>query len=696
MSPTGSRRLECQYLLGGPQAWVCLVVGLALITEPCAGVCTRTPNTAGHVDFPNLSSVPNEAFRLCQEITTITLPDTVLSIDESAFSLSTLVTIAIPDSATIIRFSAFSSAVLLHTVTLGNAVTEIATSAFEQCARLQAITFPPAMRRLQTRAFFACAALAAVNLGNVSAVGLGAFRYCTGLISVAIPATVQTIGDYAFAGAYSLASVDLAPNAVLGSSVFTNCLGYGLLFRNTALNNPRGIIACVPCPGTVTALVIPPGVAEIGDEAYRGCPNISGVAMPARVRAIGNFSFMGCQSLETVLLSTSIIEVGSSAFRNCSALTVVSLPDSVVTIRQSAFSHCRGLRSIYIPDSVTAIESEAFAQCTALQTFRIPTVAATIAADAFAVCPCSASMYAAGADVCDCVSCSTTLAPTSTPTAAPPTASPLSPTVPAVTRNPTPAPTLAAPSDAPTSAPIARPSAAPAPAVPTFTGVVSGGGAPTLHAPTATPSTSVLGDDGGGDGFGVSMLLIWMIVAVVLMCALCGCLAAGWRKANRTGVQLERGDCMGHTATMFVNPLHSTILIEPTTVQPHAHGDIIAGPCTNPVDADDRGTSSTFMPGRALSALDAELYVAPRQDHHLQSTSSDSILATYSEASDGADTYALFLATGGTVPRSAADPGYAILAASTPDYALFRSQENGTTGETGAMYSTPIQLQARP
>ena len=85
---------------------------------------------------------------------------------------------SIPDSVTSIGDSAFSSCTGLTSLTISNGVTNIGNSAFWNCTGLTSVTIPD----------------------SVTSIGYSAFEYCTGLTSVTIPDSVTSIGNRAFCG----------------------------------------------------------------------------------------------------------------------------------------------------------------------------------------------------------------------------------------------------------------------------------------------------------------------------------------------------------------------------------------------------------------------------------------------------------------------------------------------------------------
>lgn len=66
-----------------------------------------------------------------------------------------------------------------------------------------------------------------------------------------------------------------------------------------------------------------------------------------------------------------VTSIEKSAFSGCTGLTNITIPDSVTSIENSAFSGCTGLKSITIPDSVTNIGDYTFFGCTGLTSLTI-------------------------------------------------------------------------------------------------------------------------------------------------------------------------------------------------------------------------------------------------------------------------------------------------------------------------------------
>ena len=123
---------------------------------------------------------------------------------------------------------------------------------------------------------------------------------------------------------------------------------------------------------SLTSLVIPDSVTNIGDYAFWNCRSLTDIVIPDGVTSIGKCAFEGCSALSSVVIPDSVSCIGFGAFENCSSLHSVVIPDSVTNIGDYAFWNCRSLSEIVIPSSVTSIGDAAFEDCSSLSSVVIP------------------------------------------------------------------------------------------------------------------------------------------------------------------------------------------------------------------------------------------------------------------------------------------------------------------------------------
>ena len=122
------------------------------------------------------------------------------TIGKSAFKdCNGLPSITIPDNVTTLGEGAFASCESLASVTIGSGVTTIGKRAFEDCENLPSITIPDNVTTIDDYAFHACRSLPSITIGSsVTTIGNSAFEYCTSMTSVTIPQSVTFIGNNAF------------------------------------------------------------------------------------------------------------------------------------------------------------------------------------------------------------------------------------------------------------------------------------------------------------------------------------------------------------------------------------------------------------------------------------------------------------------------------------------------------------------
>ncbi|MDD6145418.1 MAG: leucine-rich repeat protein, partial [Mycoplasmataceae bacterium] len=115
------------------------------------------------------------------------------------------------------------------------------------------------------------------------------------------------------------------------------------------------------------SIILPTTVTYIGDYAFDGCNQITGLTIPSSVKYIGSCAFKDCSSIANrVVIPNEITEILPSTFQGCSKLTEVTLSNKLTKIGQNAFNNCVKLANILLPDSLVEIDNYAFNSCTSL------------------------------------------------------------------------------------------------------------------------------------------------------------------------------------------------------------------------------------------------------------------------------------------------------------------------------------------
>ena len=116
----------------------------------------------------------------------------------------------------------------------------------------------------------------------------------------------------------------------------------------------------------ITSIIIPEGVTEIGNSAFKNCTNLTSVTISSTVERIGEQAFQGCSNLKSVTIPSTVKIVSKNAFYECTKLNSLTILNGVESIQNSAFGYCSNLQSVTIPSSVTYIGESAFCNCTSL------------------------------------------------------------------------------------------------------------------------------------------------------------------------------------------------------------------------------------------------------------------------------------------------------------------------------------------
>jgi len=199
-----------------------------------------------------------------------------------------------------------------------------------------------------------------------------------------------SIGDNAFKNALNLTSIVISDSITsIGKNAFLNCIGLNNITISAYMNG-IGISAFQNC-SNITAITfnqINNGnlLTIIGTSAFESCSNLLGLNIPNSVTSIGENAFQNCNELSTIILPNTLKKLEANLFYNCSRLNSIMIPSTVTRIGEKAFYGCSGLNEITIPDSVINIEDSAFFGCTRITSFKITDLVAYIGQRVFQGC----------------------------------------------------------------------------------------------------------------------------------------------------------------------------------------------------------------------------------------------------------------------------------------------------------------------
>lgn len=313
-----------------------------------------------------------------------------------------------------ISTAAFINCTELTSVTIPNTVITIMTNAFYGCTSLYRLYLPNCnVRFIGSAAFNKTAWLEAQPTGLVyigqlfytyknpstmadntdiilkdgtTCIADEAFSGCKKIASVYIPTTVKTIGNKAFASCSALKSVNIPASVTnIGKSCFVNC-------------------------SSLQSIVFPNSISYINSNTLDGCTSLDYVQIPTSVKFICSNAFYGCKSLTNVIIPTSVKGIDSGAFMNCTSLSYISIPNSVVYLGENAFTNTAWYNSqpngvvisgtiavtykgdvpsgtiLTIGEGITAIANRAFRNLTGITVLRLPSTLGYIGNNAFSGC----------------------------------------------------------------------------------------------------------------------------------------------------------------------------------------------------------------------------------------------------------------------------------------------------------------------
>ena len=272
------------------------------------------------LDF-TVTSISALSFRLCGELTSITIPSTVTSIAPGAFTGCVGLTSIIVHEDNPAYDSRGNCNALIETASntlmhgcdntiIPNTVENIYFGAFQGCKGFTHIDIPNSVTNIGRQAFFEC-----------------------NLTSIFIPKSVTSIGEYAFNYGNFTSIVVEEGNPVYDSRENCNAL------IETASNTLLGVCQSTTIPNTIEI---------ISANVFSGIDGLTHIDIPNSVTTIESRAFYGCDGLTHVAIPNSVTSIGIGAFGNCTGLQSVTF-QSVTPPTAAAFINSDSSTIVYVP-----------------------------------------------------------------------------------------------------------------------------------------------------------------------------------------------------------------------------------------------------------------------------------------------------------------------------------------------------------
>lgn len=365
--------------------------------------------------FSDITEIKPLTFFSCASIKSISIPETVETIGEGAFSGTSIEELVLPEGVTLIERSAFGNNKALKSVTFPSTLKGVDYYAFEFSDNINYVNFTGTVNQWVRIGFASDTSnpvfhaknlhingelLEDAVIENVERIGAYAFVNCESLKNVYVGDGVETINTSAFKNCKYLETIDL-PASLKNSyhKSFWGCTGLKRVnYRGTVdewvmidfsegTSNPVNNSHNLYLNDVLLEDAVIKEAERIEEYVFINCDSLKTVVIGGNVERIYSDSFENCDGLLSVDIQGSVIS--GSAFLYCSSLVEVNISEEGKSFKLSsyAFYECTSLEEIVLPKRVTGIGNATFSKCTSLKVVYLSEDIGSIGYDAFYHCP---------------------------------------------------------------------------------------------------------------------------------------------------------------------------------------------------------------------------------------------------------------------------------------------------------------------
>ena len=391
--------------------------------DNCNAIIEKETNTliqgCKNTKIPSsVTSIGNEAFEGCSELTSIEIPKGVTSIGYYAFSgCSGLTGIEIPSSVTKIREAAFSgcSGVTSINVEAGNvvydsrdncnAIIEKETNTLIQGCKNTKI--PSSVTSIGNEAFEGCSGLTDIEIpSSVTSIGEGAFMDCSGLKDVYYTGTQEQWNAIRFGNGGDSSDVFVVYDKDLGQNISIPFTLHCNSSRPKPSQQPSAepsqqpsaepsqqpsaepsqqpSAAPSPAPSAVPSKTpeadLPAAGTTLKEKTGRefkvtesdgseSKPSVTLTKLSAKDKKAKKVTIPKTVTINNV--KYRVTGIAAKAFKNSKKLQSIVIPDTITEIGASSFEGCKNLKSVTIGKNVTSIGKNAFKNCKNLKKITV-------------------------------------------------------------------------------------------------------------------------------------------------------------------------------------------------------------------------------------------------------------------------------------------------------------------------------------
>lgn len=364
-----------------------------------------------------VTSISKNVFNNYTSLESVTIPGSVKSISESAFSGCNAVRELIYAEGTTVALK--TGITSIERLVLPNTLVEFSDYAFQNCKNLVSLIIPNSVTRIGYQTFFGCrfnTVIAGSHIKGGSAFDtrpLKTIWLCN--TSTSVPKDDKLVGQYVnlvsnnqfnienqtvypyLSSMFEVDGVIYVPvnpsertcDAIhcqldetsakikIGSTVSYRGVDFTVqnVHKYLAHNNKYVKSVSIDVAGNVGEYAF--GYChsmeklsvnchgDIGKYAFYYCDKllIAGISTEGGVL---NGAFAHCANMSAMNIASSVSLIGESAFSGCNALNEFTIPASTAEIGNSAFSSCKSLTSIIVPATLKTIGKSAFNNCSSL------------------------------------------------------------------------------------------------------------------------------------------------------------------------------------------------------------------------------------------------------------------------------------------------------------------------------------------
>ena len=171
---------------------------------------------------PNLEVIEEEAFKNCEKLGFVSLPNSVKEIKANAFLNCWKLKIELSDKLEKIGSNAFENCESMVILELPDSLEKLGSGAFKNCKELITIEFPKSLIKIPSEAFMDCGKLYELNFSDsIEKIGMNAFKNCKGLSKVTFPDSLRDLEYGAFEGCEKIEEIKFPEKlSSIGSNVF--------------------------------------------------------------------------------------------------------------------------------------------------------------------------------------------------------------------------------------------------------------------------------------------------------------------------------------------------------------------------------------------------------------------------------------------------------------------------------------------